>query len=372
MRIALVHDYLVQYGGAERVLECFCELFPKAPIYTLVYNPEVFSDVFRDRDIRTSFLQKIPFTKSEHHFFPYLMPLAVEQFDLSYYDLVISDTSSFAKGVITQPKTLHLSYCHTPMRYAWDDCHKYTREFDYPAFVKKFIPFGMNYIRIWDRVASNRVDHFMANSNLVKKRIEKYYKRRAKVIYPPVFTDNFKFRKDRDKDQKGYYLMVGRLVSYKKFDLGVKVFNRLGLPLKIVGGGSLLKKLKAMSKENIEFLGPLESSGERLREVYANCKALVYPQEEDFGLVPLEAMAVGKPVIAYRAGGVLETVIDNRTGIFFEKQNAGHLIKAIRKFQNKEFDSSFIQRHAKKFGKQRFKEEVVDFVEHKLRQSLLD
>lgn len=369
LRIALVHDYLVQYGGAERVLECFLELFPKAPIYTLVYNKEALGEVFGSHDIRCSFLQKIPFTKSEHHFFPVLMPLAVEQFDLSYYDLVLSDTSSYGKGIITNPNTLHISYCHTPMRYAWDDCHKYIREFNYPAFIKKIIPPAMNYLRLWDWAAAARVDHFIANSKLVRRRIEKYYKRESEVINPPIFFDDFHISKRiKRKIPEDYYLMVGRLVSYKKFDLAIRAFNKLGFRLKIVGGGVLLKRLKKMAGPNIEFIGPLKSSGKKLRSIYAAAKALIYPQEEDFGLVPLESMAAGRPVIAYKKGGALETVQDGETGVFFEKQNEKALVEAVKRFEKMKFDREKIQQHAKKFNKERFKRKISEYIEARLRE----
>ncbi|MEA3273099.1 MAG: glycosyltransferase [Patescibacteria group bacterium] len=366
MKIALIHDYLIQYGGAERVLESFCELFPRAPIYTLVYNKKILGNVFGKREIRTSFLQKIPFSRSEHHLFPILMPMAVEQFDLSHYDVILSDSASYAKGVITGPKTLHICYCHTPMRYAWDDCHKYTQEFYYPSFIKKMVPLGMNYIRIWDKLAAQRVDYFIANSNLVKKRIGKYYKEQAKVIYPPLFLEHFK--RSQEKTSAEYYLMVGRLVPYKKFDLGVKVFNKLGLPLKIVGGGPQYKNLKRMANKNVELLGGLKSSSKELIEVYQNCKALIYPQEEDFGLVPLEAMAMGKPVIAYRKGGAVETVKEGVTGIFFNNQDVSSLEKALKKFEKKEFNPQIIREHAKSFSKERFKQEILDFIEHKVKE----
>ncbi|MBD3245177.1 MAG: glycosyltransferase [Candidatus Moranbacteria bacterium] len=375
MRIALVHDYLIQYGGAERVLESFMEIFPKAPVYTLIYDEKTLGKTFKNKLIRTSFLQKIPFAKSEHHFFPILMPTAIEQFDLSYYDVVLSDSSSYAKGVVTSPGTLHICYCHTPMRYAWDDCHKYTREYNYPWGVKKLVPIGMNYIRIWDRMAAQRVDHFIANSNLVQRRIKKYYKANSKVIYPPLFLENFKLQpqdltfKENKKRQKDYYLMVGRLVPYKKFDLAIKAFNKLGLPLKIAGGGPEMKKLKKIAKKNIEFLGSLKSSGNLLPKIYQGCRALIYPQEEDFGLVPLEAMACGKPVIAYKKGGALETVQEGQTGIFFNSQTVKDLISAVKRFEKMNFDPEKIVHYSKGFSKTRFKKEIEKFIEEKLTQN---
>jgi len=366
MKVALVHDYLVQYGGAERVLECFSEIFPMAPIYTLVYDRRALKNIFDEKRIRTSFLQKIPLAASEHRLFPVLMPTAIEQFDLSYYDVVLSDSSSFAKGVITRPGTLHVCYCHTPMRYAWDDCHKYTREFYFPSLIKKAIPFAMNYIRLWDRLAAQRVDSFIANSCLVRDRIRKYYRVPARVIHPPVFLENFTLP-DNEISEDPYYLMVGRLVPYKRFDLGVKVFNKLGLPLRIVGDGPEYKNLKKMAGPNVTLIGSLESSGRDLVKMYQNCEALVYPQEEDFGLVPLEAMACGKPVIAYRGGGALETVQEGITGIFFDTQEEDALVAALDMFKSMRFDPVRIRQHAQNFNKIRFKEEIETFIKEELR-----
>lgn len=365
MKVALVHDYLVQYGGAERVLECFSEIFPTAPIYTLVYDRKLLRNIFDEKRIRTSFLQKIPLAASEHRLFPVLMPTAIEQFDLSYYDVVLSDSSSFAKGVITKPGTLHVCYCHTPMRYAWDDCHKYTREFRFPSLIKKAIPFAMNYIRLWDRLAAKRVDKFIANSHLVEDRIRKYYRVPARVIHPPVFLANFTLP-PAAPPRKRYYLMVGRLVPYKRFDLGVKVFNRLGLPLCIVGDGPEYKNLKKMARSNVELVGSLPSSGRELVKMYQDCEALVYPQEEDFGLVPLEAMACGKPVIAYRGGGALETVEEGVTGIFFDRQEEGDLVETLESFRSMAFDPLKIREHAQKFNKERFKQEIESFIREEL------
>lgn len=380
MKIALIHDYLVQYGGAERVLECFLELFPRAPIYTLVYDHKLLNKAFGKKDIRTSFLQKIPLSRKEHRLFPIFMPMAVEQFDLSHYDVVLSDSSSYAKGVITKPGTLHICYCHTPMRYAWDDCHKYTKEFYYPSFIKKIVPLGMNYIRLWDKLAARRVDYFIANSSLVKNRVKKYYQAESEIIYPPVFLENFKLKTaatatasagqnkiQRYSSQSGYYLMVGRLVPYKKFDLGVEVFNQLGLPLKIVGDGPEFEHLKKLARSNVELVGGLESSGKKLVQIYQNCKALIYPQEEDFGLVPLEAMACGRPVIAFKKGGALETVKQGVTGIFFHEQNPVSLRKAVRRFEKIQdnFQPRLIRKHATAFNKQRFKKQILSFIEKK-------
>ncbi|PJE57579.1 MAG: glycosyltransferase family 4 protein [Candidatus Portnoybacteria bacterium CG10_big_fil_rev_8_21_14_0_10_38_18] len=358
MKIALVHDYLNQYGGAERVLEALGELFPNAPIYTLIYDPKITDKFFPGKKIRASFLQKIPFIKSHHRFFPPLMPLAVEKFDLSDYDLVISDSAAFSKGVITKTETPHICYCHTPTRYAWDDSHKYIREFSMPFLAKLFVPVFMNYLRLWDREAAYRVDRFVSNSEFVAKRIEKYYKQHATVIYPPVDT---KFFTPSYKPAEKYYLMVGRLLVYKRFDIAIEAFNNLELPLKIIGSGPELKKLRKIANWNIEFLGEIHS--DKLREYYQNCQALIFPQEEDFGIVALEAMACGRPVIAYRGGGALESIKEGKTGVFFDNQGVSSLAEAVKNFDLSKFNPKIIREHALKFDKEIFKKKIKDFVE---------
>jgi glycosyltransferase involved in cell wall biosynthesis len=358
MKIAFVHDYLVQYGGAERVLECFAEIWPYAPIYTLIYDEEKTHKIFKNKRIYTSFLQNFPYSRKNHRVFPPLMPPAVEQFDLSKYDVVLSDSSSYAKGAITPPGTLHICYCHTPMRYAWDDCQKYIDEFGFPRFIKRLVPFFMNYIRIWDRVSADRPDTYIANSRFVAGRIKKYYKREpAAIINPPIDTKKFFVGKSGN-----YFLMVGRLMTYKRFDIAVEAFNRLGWPLKIIGRGMEYKKLKKMAKPNIEFTGRL--SEEELFKTYANAKAFIFPQEEDFGLVAIEAMASGRPIIAFRGGDIVEHVVDGQEGIFFDEQTPESLIGALRKFKPENFDSRKIREKALPFDRELFKGKIKDYVEN--------
>jgi glycosyltransferase involved in cell wall biosynthesis len=356
MKVALVHDYLNQYGGAERVLEAFTQIFPQAPIYTLLYDGQRTGYAFEDRKIKTSFLQKIPLLKSHHRPFLMLMPLAVEQFDLSQYDLVLSDSASYAKGVITSPQTLHICYCHTPIRYAWDDSHRYIEEFGYPGLVKKFIPFFMNYIRLWDEQAAQRVDKFIANSYFVAQRINKYYHQEAQVIHPPVKTNLF-YLADRPDN---YFLIVGRFLPYKRFDLAIEAFNQLGLPLKIIGGGPERKKLEKKAKSNIEFVGLV--SDERLKDYYARCQAFIFPQEEDFGITAVEAMAAGRPVIAYQAGGALEIIREGATGLFFKEQTADCLIEAVGRFKPADFNPQLIREKAMEFDQEKFKERIKGFI----------
>lgn len=362
MKIALVHDYLVQHGGAERVLQCFCEIFPEAPIYTLIYDKEAMGDSFADRRIYTSSLQKIPFSKKWHRTLPPLMPAAIEEFDFSMYDAVLSDSSSYAKGIITGPNTLHICYTHTPMRYAWDDCQEYTNEFYYPKIVKLFIPFMMNYIRLWDSAGSDRVDRFLANSSFVARRVKKYYNKKAEVINPPVQIDNF-FTSDKTND---YFLMVGRLISYKKHNIVVEAFNKLGLPLKIIGRGPELKKLKKVANDNIEFLERV--TDDKLGKYYAECKAFIFPQEEDFGIVAIEALAAGRPIIAFRGGDIVEHIKDGQEGLFFDEQTSESLIEMINKFDDYSFDSQKNREVAMKFDREIFKGKIKEYVENEVRE----
>ncbi len=356
MKVALVHDYLNQYGGAERVLEALCEMFPAAPIYTLVYDAKLTGFAFEGRRIKTSFLQRIPLAASRHRYFPLFMPYAVEQFDLSQYDLVFSDSGSYAKGVITKPDTLHISYCHTPHRYVWDNSHKLIEEFGYPKFLKALSPLFMTYVRLWDAHAAERVDAFIANSEFIRRRVKKYYGRDSQVIYPPLNWTRFFIAKPSD-----YFLMVGRMVPYKKFALAVRTFNKLGLKLKIIGDGPERKNLQKIAQSNIEFVGLV--SEPQLPALYAQAQALIFPQEEDFGVVAAESMATGRPVIAYRAGGALEIVKEGEDGIFFDEQTEESLISAIQKFQAMKFDPSLIREHAQRFDKERFKEEIRNFIQ---------
>lgn len=359
-KIALVHDYLVQYGGAERVLECFTELFPYAPIYTIVYDKNSMHGKFSGKDVRTSFLQKFSLARKQHRLFPLLMPTAIEQFDFSKYDIVLSDSSSYAKGIVTRPETLHICYMHTPMRYAWDDCQKYTQDFSFPRLVKKFVPLAMNYIRIWDKVSADRVDRFIANSNFVAKRIKKYYHKDAIVIHPPVDVGNFYIS---DK-HKGYFLMVGRLIAYKRHDIAISAFNELGLPLKIIGRGPEIKRLRKIAKSNIEFLGRV--SDRELAKYYSECRAFIFPQEEDFGIVAIEAMAAGRPLIAFRGGDIPEHMEEGKTGIFFENQTAEDIISAVKKFRDGDFDPHYIREKTLKFDREIFKSRIRDYIEKEL------
>jgi glycosyltransferase involved in cell wall biosynthesis len=357
MKVALVHDHLVQYGGAERVLKAFQDIFPGAPIFTLLYDPKTMGNDFVKKDIRPSFLQDLPLSIRKYQWYLPLMPAATEHQDLSDFDLVISSASAMAKGVITSPNTLHICYCHTPTRYLWTDTHSYLRELKANYLLKKIIPIYLTRLRKWDRLAADRVDYFVANSKNVAKRIAKYYRRPSEVIYPPVETDKFFIAEQLNH----YYLAGGRLVPYKRFDIIVQAFNKLGIPLKIFGTGPEEVKLKKMARPHIEFLGKI--SDQRRAELYAHCLAFINPQEEDFGITAVEAMASGRPVIAYPAGGALETVVPGATGEFFDEQTWEGLGDAVIRFKPERYDPQKIRGQAEKFSLEAFKERIMDYIE---------
>ncbi len=338
MKIALVYDRINKFGGAERILLALHEIWPKAPLYTAVYNPNT-APWAKDFKIISSFLQKIPTAKTHHEFFPWLTPFAFESFNFDKFDVVISTTSAEAKGIITKPKTLHICYCLTPTRYLWSGYDDYLKN---PQFgplnplVKIIAPSLLKKLKNWDKIASQRPDYYLSISKNVQQRIKTYYQRPSEVIYPPV--DLGKFSKPIKKPkkhppQKPFYLLVSRLIPYKRVDLAIKAFNKLKLPLKIVGTGALEKDLRKISGKNVKFLGQL-TDGE-LIYYYQKCLAIIFPQEEDLGLVPIEAQAAGKPVIAYHAGGAQETIIKGKTGEFFYSQTPQALITAVEKFEEK-------------------------------------
>lgn len=354
-KVAIVHDWLTNYGGAERVIEIFCEIFPDAPIYTLVYDKNNMEDKFPEKKVKTSFIQKIPFSEKIYTKMLPLMPRAFESFDLNDYDIVLSSSSSCAKGVITGPETMHVSYIHSPMRYAWDLYHEYYNETG--LLSKIFMNLFMINIRQWDIINTTRIDHLLANSSFVKRRIKKYYKREAKVIYPPVNTDFFR---PSNENKENYYFIVSRFVPYKKIDLAIKAFNEMGKKLIVAGSGSQEDYLKKIAKSNIKFVGRV--SDQKLKEYYQNCKALIFCAKEDFGIIPVEAQACGKPVIAYGKAGALETVENNKTGVFFKNQTVKDLKIAVNKFENNSFSKNYIRNHSEKFSNQRFVSEIHDYV----------
>lgn len=360
MKVALIHDHLAQDGGAEKVLKVLCDIFPEAPIYTLLYEKENVSKNFKDKHIETSIIQRMPGGVKHYRWYLPFMPIAVEFFDLSDYDLVISDASAFAKGVITHTDTLHICYCHTPTRYLWSDSHKYIKELNYNKYFKKLISLLLSYLRIWDRAAADRVDVYIANSKFIAQRIRKYYKREATVIYPPVDLDNFYISEKIDD----YFLAGGRLVPYKRFDLVIEAFVKTGKKLKIFGSGDDLGRLKTIAGDakNIEFLGRVDDAMQA--KLYSECQAFINPQEEDFGITPVESMASGRPVIAFGSGGVKESVINHVTGEFFNEQNPEALVRILDKFNVNNYNSKIIRQQAEKFSTEIFKSELKKFIEH--------
>jgi glycosyltransferase involved in cell wall biosynthesis len=343
-RVALVHYWLISWRGGEKVLEALARLFPDADIYTHVYDPEVIAaSPLAGREIRTTFIHRLPFAKRLYQEYLPLMPIALEQLDLSGYDLVISSESGPAKGLVLPPHVAHLCYCHTPMRYVWDMYHDYLAHAGW--FMQLMMRPLIHYLRIWDRLSADRVDHFIANSAFVAKRIAKFYRRDAEVLYPPIEIDEFQLTTGHE----GFYLIVGALVRYKKADLAVRAFNRLGLPLVVIGDGELHADLKSIAGPNVKVLG--RQSRAVILDHYRRCKALVFPGVEDFGIVPLEAMATGKPVLAYGRGGALETVVDGVTGLHFHEQTEDALIATVERIERGEiqFDAVAIRSHAASF-----------------------
>jgi glycosyltransferase involved in cell wall biosynthesis len=361
MKVALVHDHLAQDGGAEKVLQVLLEIFPDAPVYTLLCEENNANKHYHNTTIHTSIIQKLPWGVKHYQWYMPFMPMAVEFFDLGGYDLVISDTSSFAKGVITSPDSLHVCYCHTPTRYLWSDTHEYIKELKYNKFFKKIISLVLNYIRIWDRVAADRVDKYIANSRTVQQRIKKYYQADSSLIYPPVEVD--KFYISNNKNEEEYFLIGCRLNPYKRVDLAIEAFRELEVKLKIFGDGPDAKRLKKLAgdSQNIEFLGRVEE--EELAQLYSNCNAFIHPQTEDFGITPVEAMASGRPVIAYEKGGATETIIDGETGVFFKEQTKESLLRAVNKYYETRFSPQKIKDHASQFSKEVFTEKIKQYLQ---------
>jgi glycosyltransferase involved in cell wall biosynthesis len=360
-KVAIVHDWLVTFRGGERVLEAICELYPAADIYTLVHKPVDMSHSIESHRIFTSFLQNIPNIGKTYRMFLPIMPFAIESLDFKQYDLVISSSYCVAKGAISRKGSVHICYCHTPMRYVWDMYDEYFGKRQGNALIRTAMSFIRPYLQKWDRKSSARVDHFIANSEYVSKRIKRCYDRESTVIYPPVDINRFNLT----RNPKDFYLIVSAFAPYKRIDLAIETFNILGFPLKIIGSGQDEKRLRGMAKDNIEFLGG--QSDEVIKEYYSECKAFIFPGEEDFGITPVEAQASGCPVIAYGRGGVLETVIEDKTGIFFYEQTIDSLIEAVRKFEKDSdiFDPQTLRRNAERFNKERFRLELKRFVEER-------
>lgn len=352
-KVALVHDWFISYRGGEKVFEAIAELFPEADVYCLFKSKNFKAASLENRKVEASFLNRWPWVS---HYYRYLLPLypsAIETLDLTAYDVVVSSSHAAAKGVITGVQTTHVSYCHTPMRYLWDKSFEYfkgSKRLLYSCFLKQ--------LRIWDAISAQRVDFFIANSNFTKKRIEKFYRRDARVVYP--FVDDRWLKRPLNESAGKYYLVVSGLVPYKNIELAIRACESLGKSLKIVGSGPEEKKLRALSKNNTEFLGYV--ANDDLIPLYENARALLFPGEEDFGIVPLEAMAMGKPVIALGKGGALETVIPEQTGVLFPAPTVESLKQAIQNFEKLTFSASVCREQAAKFSKEKFQKELLESI----------
>jgi glycosyltransferase involved in cell wall biosynthesis len=360
MKVAVVHYWWLSNRGGEAVVSALIELFPHADLFVHVCDEalvrETLGPNFKGRII-TSFISRLPGAKRHYQKYLPFMPMALEQLDLSAYDLVISSESGPAKGVVTRPDAMHICYCHSPMRYVWDMYHEYVSRAG--RLVRTLFPAIAHWLRVWDRVAADRVDVFVANSSFIAARIRKFYRREAEIIFPPVSTAAFSHEQPRGD----YYLCLGQLVAYKRADIAVDAFNRLQLPLVVIGEGETFDELKARAGANVTFLGRQPFSV--VKQHLEHCKGLIFPGVEDFGIVPVEAMASGAPVIAYGRGGALDTVVDGQTGILFHEQTVDALADAVRKVESGavRFAPEVLRRHALGFDKEIFKQRIRALVE---------
>ena len=354
MKIALVHDWVLNLGGAERTLIALHEIFPNAPIYTLFHKKKLTSRYLPNTKIVASRLQRLPFVMTAYPYLAFIMPSIIESFDLSEFDLVISSSVIFSKGLVLKPKTRHICYCYSPTRFLWDRNSDYERS----GLISKV---ARHYLRIWDRLASDRVDEFIAISKNVQDRIKKYYHRDSKIIFPPVNTYNIE--SDFVPTIENYYLIVSRLYDYKNIALVIDTFNKLKLPLIIIGDGPTKRRLKRMAGDNVDLLGFV--SDEFLAGYYKNCRAFIMPQEEDFGIAPVEAMAYGKPVVALRRGGAMEIIEEGVTGEFFDDPIPEALADGIRRLNDNyhKYSPNLIKESAKRFSLENFRNAILEIVE---------
>jgi glycosyltransferase involved in cell wall biosynthesis len=360
MKVAVVHEWLVTHAGSERVVEEILNLHPEADLFSLVdFLPEELRYFIQHKSVKTSFLQRLPFANPHFRQYLPLMPLAIEQFDLSPYNLILSSNHAVAKGVMTHPDQLHICYVHTPVRYAWDLQQQYLQGANLQRGIKAVLANAiLHYLRLWDVTSVNRVDHFIANSQFVARRIWKTYRRQATVIHPPVVVDRFRPQRQREE----FYLTLSRFVPYKRVDLIVEAFNRLGLPLVVIGSGAGEKQIRALAGANVQVL---EHQPESVVVDYMQrCKAFVYAAAEDFGISLVEAQAAGAPVITYGKGGAIETVIPGKTGIFFPEQTVESIMQAVQQFESctTQFDVDDLRQNADRFSPERFHREFSEFV----------
>lgn len=361
MKIAIVHDWLNNVGGAEKCVQSFVHLYPEADVFSLIdfLSPQERKNILNEKSVKTSFIQSLPFAKSKYRQYLPLFPIAIEQLNVSEYDIILSSSHAVAKGVLSHASQLHICYCYTPMRYAWDLYFQYLRESGLNNGLKGlFAKYFLHKMRLWDLQSAQRVDHFIAISHYIAKRIKKTYGRDSTVIYPPVDTEAFEVCSQKED----FYLTASRMVSYKKIDLIVEAFSKMpNKKLVVIGDGPDFAKIKSKAGTNVDLMG--YQSFEVLKEYMQKAKAFVFAAEEDFGIAPIEAGACGTPVIAYGKGGVKETVVDGVTGIFFDTQTTMSLIEAIDKFEHMTFDSQRIHNHVLQFSKERFEKEMQIFIE---------
>jgi len=357
MKVAIIHYWLVGMRGGEKVIEALCEMYPQADIFTHVYVPEMVSDRIRQHRVIPTFINALPRAARMYKNYLPLMPLALEQLDLRGYDLIISSESGPAKGIIPPADALHVCYCHTPMRYIWNMYHDYRDSAG--RLARLVMPPLAHYLRMWDVTSAARVDSFVANSATVATRIRRYYAADSVVIHPPVDTGAFSAA--AASELADYYLMAGELVSYKRPDLAVQAFNEMKLKLVVIGGGEMLDALRRLAGPTVTIMG--SQPFEVLKRHYANCRALIFPGEEDFGMVPVEAMASGRPVVAYGRGGATETVVDGVTGVFFAEQSVAAISAAVRRLADIRIDSAEIVAHAGQFGRDPFFRKMRDHID---------
>ncbi len=361
MKVAIVHDWFKIEGGAENVVTSLLNIYPEAEIFALVdfFTPAQRQKILQGKSVKTTFIQKLPFAKKSFQNYLTLFPFAIERLDLRGYDLIISSSHAVAKGVLVGPEQLHICYSHTPMRYAWDMFFDYKEAHNITGIKEKILSYTLHRIRLWDVISSNRVDHFIANSNFVKKRIAKYYRREAETIFPPVDIARYQLICTKED----YYFTASRLVPYKKIKMIVEAFVKNGKQLIVAGDGPEFKKIQEIATPNITLLGYVED--QKMLSLMQKAKAFIFAAYEDFGIMPVEAMSCGTPVIAYAKGGINDSVIDEKTGLFFQEQNPESLNQAIDKFSSISFDPEEISKHASKFSVTRFEKEIKNFIDQK-------